>query len=47
LRRYATSQKATGSIPNEVIEYFMIYLILPAALWPKKYQKIFWVQLSK
>jgi hypothetical protein len=47
LRHYATSRKATGSIPDEVIEFFSIYLILPATLDPgvysasniKEYQK--------
>jgi hypothetical protein len=30
--RYATSQNDAGSIPDEVIGFFSIYLILPAAL---------------
>jgi hypothetical protein len=36
LRHYAKSQKAAGSIPDEVIGYifFSFDLILPAALWP-------------
>jgi hypothetical protein len=34
LRHYATSRKVTGLIPDEVIEFFSIYLVLPAALWP-------------
>jgi hypothetical protein len=33
LRGYATSQKVVGSSPDEVIGYFSIDLILPAALW--------------
>jgi hypothetical protein len=33
IKTYATSWKAAGSIPDEVIE-FSINLILPAALWP-------------
>jgi hypothetical protein len=37
LRRYATSLKVAGSIPDEVIELFSIYLILPAALGPGAY----------
>jgi hypothetical protein len=44
-----TSQKATGSIPDEVVELFSIYVILPATLciWDRlnlninEYQKIF------
>jgi hypothetical protein len=48
--RYATSRKAAGSSPDEVIDiFFFIYLILPAALGPgvyassnrNEYQKIF------
>jgi hypothetical protein len=34
LRHYATSCKDAGSRPDEVNEYFSIYLILPAALDP-------------
>jgi hypothetical protein len=37
LRNYATSWKVVGSRPNEVIEFFSIYLILPAALGPGVY----------
>jgi hypothetical protein len=33
-RHYATSRKVAGSIPDEVIGFFSIYLILPAAPWP-------------
>jgi hypothetical protein len=32
LRQYATSRKVWLSIPDEVIELFAVYLILPAAL---------------
>jgi hypothetical protein len=32
LRHYASSHKVAGSRPNEVNEFFSIYLILPAAL---------------
>jgi hypothetical protein len=32
--RYATSRKVAGSRPDEVNEFFSIYLILPAALGP-------------
>jgi hypothetical protein len=31
---YATSRKVAGSRPNEVNDFFEIYLILPAALGP-------------
>jgi hypothetical protein len=31
------SRKATGSRPDEGIEFFLIYLILPAALGPGVY----------
>jgi hypothetical protein len=37
LKHYATSQKVAGSNPEEVIEFFSIYLILPAALGPGVY----------
>jgi hypothetical protein len=37
LRHYATSQKVAGSRPDEVNEFFSIYLILPAALGPGVY----------
>jgi hypothetical protein len=33
LRHYATSRKVAGSSPDEV-DFFSIYLILQAALWP-------------
>jgi hypothetical protein len=29
-----TSRKVTGSIPDEVTGFFLIYLIFPAAQWP-------------
>jgi hypothetical protein len=32
LRHYATSRKVAGTRPDEVNEYFSIYLFLPAAL---------------
>jgi hypothetical protein len=31
---YATSRKVGGSSPDEVVGFFSINLILPAALWP-------------
>jgi hypothetical protein len=34
---YATSQNVASSSPDEVIEFFSIYLILPAALGPGVY----------
>jgi hypothetical protein len=34
---YATSRKVTSSRPDEVNEFFSIYLILPAALDPGVY----------
>jgi hypothetical protein len=37
LRHYATSRKVAGSRPEEVNEFFSIYLILPAALSPGVY----------
>jgi hypothetical protein len=37
LRSYATSWKVVGSSPDEVIEYFSIYLILPVELGPGVY----------
>jgi hypothetical protein len=37
LRRYATGQKVADSVPDEDIEFFSIYLILPSALGPKVY----------
>jgi hypothetical protein len=37
LRLCATSPKAAGSSPDEVIEFFAIYIILPAALGPRVY----------
>jgi hypothetical protein len=39
LRQYSTSRKVAGSVPDEVIGFFSIDLILPAALWH-------WSQLS-
>jgi hypothetical protein len=33
LKRSDTSQKVAGSIPDEVVEFLSIYLILPAALF--------------
>jgi hypothetical protein len=35
LRHYAASRKVAGSKPNEVNEFFSIYLILLAALNPE------------
>jgi hypothetical protein len=35
LRHYATSQKVAGSIPDEAIGFFSVYLVLTAALWPR------------
>jgi hypothetical protein len=48
LRYYAISRKIVGSIPDEAIKLFSIFLIFSAALWPwvdsasnkKEYQKI-------
>jgi hypothetical protein len=37
LRYYDTSPKFTGSRPDEVKDFFAIYLILPAALYPEAY----------
>jgi hypothetical protein len=37
LRRYATSQKAADSSPDDFIEFVSIYVILPAALDPGVY----------
>jgi hypothetical protein len=37
LRHYATSWKFAGSTPDEMNEFFSIYLILPAALGPGVY----------
>jgi hypothetical protein len=37
LRHYATSRKAAGSKPDEVNEFFSIYIIFPAALAPGVY----------
>jgi hypothetical protein len=34
---YATSRKAAGSTPDVVIEYFLLYLVLPAAVIPGVY----------
>jgi hypothetical protein len=34
---YTTSRKVSGSRPDEVNEFFSIYLILPAALGPGAY----------
>jgi hypothetical protein len=33
LMHYATSRKVAGSNPDEV-DFFLIYLFLPATLWP-------------
>jgi hypothetical protein len=35
LKHYATNQKVAGSILHEAIEFSLIDLILPAALWPR------------
>jgi hypothetical protein len=37
LKRYATRWNVASSSPDEVIEFFSIYLILPAALGPWVY----------
>jgi hypothetical protein len=37
LRHSATTRKVAGSRPDEVKEFFSIYLILPAALGPEVY----------
>jgi hypothetical protein len=37
LRHYAVSQKVAGSSPDEVNEFFPIYLILSATLGPGVY----------
>jgi hypothetical protein len=37
LSRYATSWKVASSTPDEVIECFQIYVVLPAALGPCVY----------
>jgi hypothetical protein len=37
LRDYATSRKVAGSSPDEVIGFFSIDVILPAALGPGVY----------
>jgi hypothetical protein len=37
LRHYVTSRKVTGSRPDEVNDFFSIYLIVPAALGPGVY----------
>jgi hypothetical protein len=37
LKDYATSRKVAGLRLDEVIEFFLIYLILPAALGPVVY----------
>jgi hypothetical protein len=34
---HSTSRKVAGSIPDEVIGFFSLYLILPAALGPGVY----------
>jgi hypothetical protein len=34
VKHCATSRKVVGSIPDEVIEFFSMYLIIPAALRP-------------
>jgi hypothetical protein len=37
VRHYATSRKVAGWRPDEVNEFFSIYIILPAALCPGVY----------
>jgi hypothetical protein len=37
LRLYFTNQKVAGSRPDEVNDFLLIYLILPAALGPGVY----------
>jgi hypothetical protein len=37
VKPHATSRKVAGSRPDEVNEFFPIYLILPAALGPVVY----------
>jgi hypothetical protein len=37
MNNYGTSWKNAGSSPDEDIEFFSIYLILPAALGPGVY----------
>jgi hypothetical protein len=37
LRHYTTSRKIAGSSPNEVVDFFVTYLILPTALGRKVY----------
>jgi hypothetical protein len=34
LRHYIANRKVAISIPDKVIEFFSIYLALPASLWP-------------
>jgi hypothetical protein len=36
-----TNRKVEGSIPDKVIEFVSIYLILPAALWPLDWLSIY------
>jgi hypothetical protein len=33
-RHYAASRKVMGSSPDEIVEFLLMYLILPAALGP-------------
>jgi hypothetical protein len=40
LKRYATSREVAISDPDEVITFFKIYLILPAALGPGIYSAL-------
>jgi ABC-type uncharacterized transport system permease subunit len=37
LRHYATSRKVAGSTPDEVIQFFSMYLIVSAAIGPVVY----------
>jgi hypothetical protein len=33
LNHYATSRKVSGSIPDEAIEFLLVYVIFPSVLW--------------